>query len=203
MFFKLGTHDHSRVASRMDDKRHDGLTLLLLTLPGVAFTYNGDEIGMVDHRGISWDDTTDPWACNANPEDYNDLSRDPSRTPFQWDASTNAGFNTGAKPWIPVHPDYATLNLEAQKSDEKSKYNFYKNLLKLRKNETFVDGNFESKALTENVFGYVRATADETFVVLINFGNRSETINVNDLTVKLEGDSEILLASSSSSFEVG
>lgn len=187
----------------MDTQRLDGLTLLLLTLPGVAFTYNGDEIGMLDHRDISWDDTTDPWACNANPDEFSEFSRDPSRTPFQWDATTNAGFNTGSKPWIPVHPDYAKLNLEAQKSEEKSHFNFYRNLLKLRKNETFVDGGFESKALTENVFGYLRSSADEAFVILINLGNRSEIINVSDLTVKLDDDPEILLASSSSSFEVG
>lgn len=187
----------------MDQQRLDSLTLLLLTLPGVAFTYNGDEIGMLDHREISWDDTTDPWACNAFPDDYNEVSRDPSRTPFQWDSTTNAGFNTGAKPWIPVHPEYLKINLESQKNDEKSHFNFYKNLLKLRKKETFIDGSFTSKALTDNVFGYLRSTDEETFVILVNLGNRSETINVSDLTVKFKDGSEILLASSTSGFEVG
>lgn len=187
----------------MGQDRVDALTILLMTLPGVAFTYNGDEIGMLDHQEISWEDTTDPWACNANPNDYSDLSRDPSRTPFQWDATKNAGFNAGAKPWIPVHPNYVQNNLEAQKIRDKSNFNLYKNLLKLRKNETFVDGNFESKALTENVFAYLRSSTNETFVVLINLGDRNETINVNELTVKLNDGSEILLASSLSSFNVG
>lgn len=66
----------------MGSDRIDGLTLLLLTLPGVAFTYSGDEIEMEDYRDISWEDTTDPWACNSNPIDYKDLSRDPNRTPL-------------------------------------------------------------------------------------------------------------------------
>jgi alpha-glucosidase len=187
----------------MERERIDGLMLLLLTLPGVAFTYNGDEIGMLDHREISWEETTDPWACNANPDDYKELSRDPARTPFQWDSTTNAGFNTGAQPWIPIHPDYAQVNLEAQKNYAKSHFNFYKNLLKLRKNETFVDGDYESKALTDNVFTYSRSSTNETFVILINFGGSSESINVNDLTVKSKDILEIVLASSSSSFEVG
>lgn len=172
--------------------------MLLLTLPGVAFTYNGDEIGMLDHREISWEDTTDPWACNANPIDYSDLSRDPARTPFQWDSSTNAGFNTGHQSWVPVHPTYTEINLQAQVNSASSHYKLYKELLKLRKSQAFVDGDFESKALTENVIAFSRSTADGAFVVLINLGNSSATVNVTDLTVKLGEQSEILLKSSSS-----
>lgn len=181
--------------------------MLLLTLPGVAFTYNGDEIGMLDHREISWDDTTDPWACNTNdPTDYSDLSRDPARTPFQWDASTNAGFNEGQKPWLPVHPNYATNNLELQTTADKSHYKFYKQLAALRKNEVFVDGDFVSKVFSEDVLGYSRSSVNEineTIVVLINFSDKSYIVNVTELTVKLEDESVIFAASSSSGYEVG
>lgn len=187
----------------MEPERTDGLMLLLLTLPGAAFTYNGDEIGMLDYRDISWDDTTDPWACNANPIDYKDLSRDPSRTPFQWDGSTNAGFNAGEKPWVPVHPNFTQNNLELQMNAESSHYKFYKELLKLRKTESFVDGDFESRRMTNNVFGYLRSFGNNTFVILINLSSSSSSVNVNDLTVKLEDASEIVLASPSSLHKVG
>lgn len=57
----LGNHDKPRVGSRYGVDRVDGMLMLLLLLPGVAVTYNGDEIGMVDFRdGISWEDTKDP-----------------------------------------------------------------------------------------------------------------------------------------------
>lgn len=57
----LGNHDQPRVGSRYGSDRIDGMLMLLLLLPGVAVTYNGDEIGMVDFRyGISWEDTRDP-----------------------------------------------------------------------------------------------------------------------------------------------
>lgn len=187
----------------MGIERTEALTMLLLTLPGVAFTYNGDEIRMEDYREITWDDTTDPWACNAGPEAYEALSRDPQRTPFQWDGSTNAGFNTGGKPWIPVHPNYTETNLAAQENINGSFYNFYKSLLHLRKNETFSEGDFESKVLSEDVFGFTRSTSNTTIVVLINFGGASVSVNLNDLTVKLEKRAEIVLASPSSSHKDG
>lgn len=188
----------------MGSEHVHGLTFLQLTLPGIAFTYSGDEIAMQDHRGITWDDTTDPWACNTNdPSDFSVLSRDPARTPFQWDATANAGFNEGAATWIPVHPNYTDNNLAAQMSEAKSFYQIYKKLLHLRKNSTFVGGNFESKVLAENVFGFTRSTSEETFVVLINTGNRSEVVNVKDLTVKLADESEVLLASMLTGFDVG
>lgn len=100
------------------------MAALLLTLPGVAFTYNGDEMAMEDYREISWEDTSDPWACNANPFTYKNLSRDPQRSPIQWDGSVNAGFNAGAKPLIAVHPNYTFNNLKAQAEADKSHYNF-------------------------------------------------------------------------------
>jgi alpha-glucosidase len=65
--------------------------MLSMILPGLAVTYNGDEIGMLDKRDISWEDTQDPQACNAGIAQYVNVSRDPERTPFQWDATENAG----------------------------------------------------------------------------------------------------------------
>ena len=193
---QLGTHDHSRVGSRMGPERIDGLMMLLLTLPGVAFTYNGEEIGMLDYREITWDDTTDPWACNADPDDFKHLSRDPARTPFQWDNSTNAGFNTGARPWIPIHPNFTNNNLELQMNAESSHYKLYKELLKLRKTKVFVDGNFKSMRMSNDIFGFSRSLGDETFVVFINLGGSILAVNANELTTNLEEELVVVLASS-------
>jgi alpha-glucosidase len=43
----LGNHDKPRVGSRFGWELIDGLMALVMTLPGVAITYNGEEIGMV------------------------------------------------------------------------------------------------------------------------------------------------------------
>lgn len=78
----LGNHDRSRVASRYGKDLSEALAILSMTLPGIAVVYNGEEIGMTDHREISWEDTTDPQACNTNSSYYKEVSRDPVRTPF-------------------------------------------------------------------------------------------------------------------------
>lgn len=185
--------------------------MLLLTLPGVAFTYNGDEIGMMDYRDISWDDTTDPWACN-NIDDYKKLSRDPQRTPFQWDNSTNAGFNAGAKPWNLVHPNYTQNNLEMQMNAASSHYKFYKELLKLRKTSLTFEGYFHSQRVTNNVFGYARpiGNGSEALLFLINLGSSALTINLGDPSYsdihyfgKLQNETYVHLASPSSSHNAG
>lgn len=46
--------------------------------------------GMVD-TFISWEDTQDPQGCHWGPDHYQEHSRDPARTPMQWDESKFAG----------------------------------------------------------------------------------------------------------------
>ncbi|CAO1372653.1 unnamed protein product [Diamesa tonsa] len=202
----LGNHDKPRFGSRYGTKRIDGLLTLLMTLPGVAVTYNGDEIGMLDYRDISWEDTLDPQGCNVGPENYKWASRDPQRTPFQWDSTDYAGFKeaAGKKPWIQVHPDYKTNNLALQKAAPKSFYKFYKQLSALRKNETLMYGDFKSRIVNEHVFTYTRTLEDEEqFLVLINFSDKDVEIDINTLGVNFNDNSEVVLAGSMSSYEAG
>ena len=66
----------------------------------------------------------------------NHFSRDNARTPMHWDDSENAGFTTG-EPWLKVNPNYKRINLASQKDDPNSVYNFYRQLVQLRKNEAY------------------------------------------------------------------
>lgn len=67
------------------------MNMLTLILPGVAVTYYGEEIGMLDKSDISFEDTQDPAGCQAGKDKYQTKTRDPNRTPMQWDGSTNSG----------------------------------------------------------------------------------------------------------------
>jgi Glycosidases len=66
------------------------MNMLALLLPGTAITYYGEEIGMED-TFISSEQTVDPAGVNADRCNYLKHSRDPERTPFQWDDTPYAG----------------------------------------------------------------------------------------------------------------
>ncbi|XP_055540587.1 maltase 1-like [Wyeomyia smithii] len=184
----LGNHDKPRIASRYGRERVEGMALLLMTLPGVAVVYNGEEIGMEDFRDMSYEDSRDPQGCNLGEEGYKSASRDPQRTPFQWDDTYNAGFSNASKTWLPVHPLYRQTNLLKQQEADYSTYKFYIDILKLHKERVFTHGEFASRAFNDNVFGisrFIREDEDRSFdpyrVVVINFASSSYEINVKEL----------------------
>jgi alpha-glucosidase len=200
----LGNHDKPRFGSRYGKERIDSMLTLLMTLPGISVTYNGDEIGMLDHRDISWEDTKDPQGCNSGEENFKWASRDPQRTPFQWDTSKNAGFSTADKTWLPMHPNYANNNLKLQQEALKSHYKFYQQLAELRQSDIFVYGEFRSRVLSDKVLGYYRELdSKDIYGVLINFSNETVTVNVNDLFGKFHHYVRIVLATSTSPYEIG
>ena len=100
-WFQLGNHDEWRVGTRYGEGLEDAFNMISLTLPGVSVTYQGEEIGMTNNFDISFEQTVDPRGINCGEEHYNDYgcSRDPERTPFQWDNTENAGFSTGGSTW--------------------------------------------------------------------------------------------------------
>jgi len=112
-----GSHDIARVASRVSHFLIDHLNMLVLMLPGVSVTYQGEELGMTN-TNISWEDTLDPAGLACGPDRYQECSRDPERTPMQWSSGVSAGFSSSESTWLPVNPNYPWLNVETQSSDE-------------------------------------------------------------------------------------
>lgn len=178
----LGNHDQSRVASRYGTGRVDGLSMIAMTLPGVAVTYNGEEIGMENGK-VTWSEGWDPQGCNGNQDDWEKNSRDFQRTPYQWDATTNAGFNKGHKTWLPVSDKYTTLNLALQRTDNlKSHYRIYQQLIKLRQTETLKFGKLRTLALPNNVLVIIRELENKpTYVAVVNVGDRLASVNLRGI----------------------
>jgi alpha-glucosidase len=116
----MSNHDFGRLASRYGPERERAVALLLLTLPGTAFLYQGDEIGQGDGPG-------------APGEPYDRHGRDPFRHPMQWDPSPRGGFTTGdATAWLPlVNP--AERNVADQREDPGSMLHHWRELIALRR----------------------------------------------------------------------
>ncbi|XP_071628959.1 maltase 1-like isoform X1 [Temnothorax longispinosus] len=199
----LGNHDNPRIASRFPD-RSDQMTMLSMILPGLAVTYNGDEIGMVDKRDISWEDTKDPQACLAGQAQYLSVTRDPERTPFQWDATKNAGFSTAKSTWLPVNQNYKQLNLAKQMEAKESHYKIYKTLALLHRTEpALTEGSY--KSITTNndiVLGVIRNNGYRIVVLLINFSD--DESQVVDLSQEgLPSNLKVQVASLGSNMKAG
>ena len=159
----LANHDMSRMVSRWgndsDEFREASTKLLntfLLTMRGTPFTYYGDELGMTNIRFQTIEEYKDIDAINgyknaqASGVDMDvfmrnliEYSRDNSRTPMQWGASSQAGFTSG-EPWISVHPNHAQINVAVQEADPHSVLNHFRQLTALRKEHlTLVYGDYE------------------------------------------------------------
>nr|XP_018917258.1 PREDICTED: maltase 2-like [Bemisia tabaci] len=170
----LGNHDKRRVGSRYGIDMLDGLHMLQMCLHGTSVTYAGDEIGMVD-TFIRWDQTKDPPALNVGPERYQRFTRDPARTPFQWNASTSAGFSTNPKTWLPVNPDYWSHNLVTEKKKASSHFKNYRRLLTLKKSPVIQFGSVNVYTLSDWVLVITRTLKDHpTYIVILNLGTELE-----------------------------
>ena len=169
-----GSHDISRVGSRVGEMFIDHLNMLLLMLPGLSVTYQGEELGMTD-TSITWEDTLDPAGLACGPDRYQECSRDPQRTPFQWNDQDNAGFSEADKTWLPVNENYLWLNIKAQRAppDHNSHYWVYVDTMWVRRN--FLRDN--TKFLTA---GNTFIALNENWVLLLNFSNSEQTINLTD-----------------------
>ncbi len=197
----LGNHDFSRIVSRFgnDNEFHEEssklLATLLMTLRGTPSLYQGDEIGMtnVDYSNISFYDdveTINAWKEAIDNkknmkkffEAIQKQSRDNARTPMQWDNKKNAGFSK-VKPWIKVNDNYKKINVKNQEKDLDSILNYYKLLIKLRKeNSTLVYGKYEDLGpMHTKIFSYKRWDENDVFIIHLNFSNCSVKINSNEI----------------------
>ncbi|XP_013161261.1 PREDICTED: maltase A1-like isoform X1 [Papilio xuthus] len=176
----FGNHDNNRMPTRFRHNMVDGLNSLNMLLPGVAVTYQGEEIGMRDGY-VSWEDTVDVEACNRGDEDtYHLYSRDPARTPYHWNNGTNAGFSTGEKTWLPVADDFKEINLAKQKEDTRSHYKVYQALTALRKEKTLAYGEYDIRALSDRTLYLVRSLpTHNTYVLLFNVADTADTVRLD------------------------
>lgn len=240
----LGNHDSPRVYSRYGDGQNDKelarISLaLMLTLRGTPFLYNGEEIGMTDlilEDVSQFRDNRAVWLYRVAVEKFGltsdkalaisaRFSRDWCRTPMQWSSAPNGGFSPdGVSTWLPVNPNYAYgVNVADQQDDPDSLLNFYKRMLRVRKQTPALITGEYTPLLEDQVdcFAFLRTSrADgaslkegegQTCLIVLNMSDRAHTLNfdLNARTIKTlfsnclrDGGSDNLAQLSIAPFEI-
>ena len=191
-------HDQPRAISRFcnDEKFHDESAKMLAAtihlMRGTPYIYQGEELGMTNAKYNSVEQYRDVESLNCfkilleqgkTEEDalkiLGERSRDNGRTPMQWSPEKFAGFSTVAS-WISSPENYKKFNVEVEERDENSVLNFYKSLVKFRKENKIVqDGaiNFIERE-NNDVMAYRRSLDGKNLIVLCNF--RGEEISLRE-----------------------
>jgi oligo-1,6-glucosidase len=208
----LANHDQARMVSRFGndnplfrDASAKMLSTFILTMRGTPFVYNGDELGMTNAGFKRIEDFRDVQTLNEYQHQKNTggdinkflnyieaASRDNSRTPFQWDSTTNAGFSSG-KPWIQAASNYKLINASKQESDPNSCLNYFRKLVILRNNNSSALVYGKYKLLDKEnpyVYSYTRESEGKKILIVLNFSSKQASA-----TLPFDGSKAKLLLS--------
>jgi len=172
------------------------LAILFASLSGTLFIYQGQEIGMInmpkdwpikEYKDIDsinfYAEAIQKNPGNAAAEKkakagLQHLSRDHARTPMQWTSKFNAGFTgENVEPWMRVNTSAQEgINVEDEDKDTCSVLNFWRRMLKVRKDhaEVLVHGNYKLvDDENEKVFSFVKISPDgkAKALVVCNFAD--------------------------------
>jgi alpha-glucosidase len=178
--FVIGNHDIQRSWNRYGDGQHNDqiakdMAAIFLTLRGTPIMYYGEELGMQNNDPTRREDVKDPIGRLGWPKEK---GRDGERTPMQWSNEPNAGFTSGT-PWNVIPATYKTYNVADELKDPNSILNWYKQLLALRRsNPALLDGDYIGlNEKDPNVLSYVRKTATDAVIVVINMSAAPQTVS--------------------------
>lgn len=175
----FSNHDAPRAVSRWKGgARHDDAAklyaMLLMSLRGAIFVYQGEELGLPQAE-IAFEDLKDPEAIANWPET---LGRDGARTPMPWiSAQKNSGFSD-AKPWLPIPVAHLSRAADTQSNDPASVLSFVKKLIAIRQQSRalrlgamdFIDPPQE---MLEALIAFTRMHDDETLLCVFNLGTQT------------------------------
>ena len=153
-------------------KRAKAGAMLMLALPGGAYVYQGEELGLPEVVDIPQDRLTDPrWKMSG----YTDPGRDGCRVPIPWASTESGSFGFSSNSalgkndsWLPQPTWWGTYGADAQDGDPDSTLNVYRKALAIRKSEIGLgDGKLKWIELGKDVLAFSRPG---NFVCLVNFG---------------------------------
>jgi alpha-glucosidase len=149
-------------------RRARAAALLMLALPGGAYVYQGEELGLAEVEDLPDDALQDPtWKYSGR----SDRGRDGCRVPIPWSGENPPfGFSAdgaSAPPWLPQPASWRTLTVESQTGDRGSTLELYRSALLIRRTQPALgDGMLEWLDAPNGALAFAR---DPGFVCVVNF----------------------------------
>ncbi len=184
----FGTHDFPRLKSRWwnhgdaiiehGDSLDRLLCLLLMTLPGSACIYQGDELGLPQAQ-VAFDQMRDPFGIANYPLL---LGRDGCRTPMPWQADAlGAGFSTAAETWLPIPDEHRPLAVDRQQAETNSLLQFYRKAIEWRHCAPALGcGRLRLSPTADPVLAFERTHPSQPLWCGFNLADHSVTLSVPD-----------------------
>lgn len=154
----LSNHDNRRHRTRYggSEAKARAAAVLLLTLRGTPFLYQGEELGLED-AVIEAHQRVDPGG------------RDGCRAPVPWAEAAPHGWE-GAEPWLPFPADAGARSVEALQADPGSILHLYRRLLQVRRESPALQlGDWRRLEAESDVLAFERFRGDDRRLVAVNF----------------------------------
>jgi alpha-glucosidase len=166
-------------------RRGRAATAFMLGLPGGAYIYQGEELGLPEHTTLGGAYRQDPtWFRTEGKR----VGRDGCRVPLPWEAHSgdSLGFSANGESWLPQPSSYARYARDLQEGVAGSTLELYKRLLKVRKEMTLGAGEFRwaPEFQDENTLAYI----NNGVLVLSNFTGDPVVLPAGELLATTQHD---------------
>jgi alpha-glucosidase len=166
--------DRSLLDPELGLRRARAATLLMLGLPGSAYLYQGEELGLPEVHDLALDVLDDPvWTRSGHTE----KGRDGCRVPIPWTvAGPSFGFGSNGS-WLPQPEGWGRYSVEAEDGVDDSTLELYRRALRIRGERRAGEGSFEWVDTGPGTLGFRRGS----LMVVVNFGPGPVPIPDGDL----------------------
>jgi alpha-glucosidase len=176
--------DYAQPNTELGLRRARAATAFMLGLPGGAYIYQGEELGLPEHTTLEGEYRQDPTYFRTKGQR---VGRDGCRVPIPWEKDLPAfGFNETGKSWLPQPAQYGEYSRDQQEGVDGSTLELYKKLLKVRKELSLGHGDFawHKDSSGEHSLGYVNSG----ILVLANFSGKNIEIPTGEILLSSQND---------------
>jgi alpha-glucosidase len=177
-------HDVTRLPTRIGPEEARAASLLLLGLPGTAFVYQGQELGL-EEVDLPDELRQDPVYLRSGGARK---GRDGCRVPIPWGGTAPGHGFTSGTPWLPIPDAWEARSVTAQQHDPGSMLEHYRTALSVRRaSEALRRGTFRWLESRPGTLSFEREAAGETVVCVVDVDGRGLELPAGELLLASDG----------------